>query len=94
MSIEKIKKVTCIICMSKHPTKTVTDARKSKTVLKKSVNVLHYLASVTTHSKQPSTPLEIKKKGNKILYVMQPYPSRLLNARLQEDWEQKTLRFS
>ena len=61
MSIEKIKKVTCIICMSKHPTKTVTDARKSKTVLKKSVNVLHYLASVTTHSKQPSTPLEIKK---------------------------------
>ena len=55
MSIEKIKKVTCIICMSKHPTKTVTDARKSKTVLKKSVNVLNYLASVTTKITTPHT---------------------------------------
>jgi len=50
--------------MSKRPTKTVTDTRRSKTVLNKSADVLHHLASVTTHSKQPSTPplQEIKLK--------------------------------
>ena len=65
MGIEKIKKLTCIIRMSKRPTKTVTDTRRSKTVLNKSADVLHYLASVTTHSRQPSTPLEIKLKKKK-----------------------------
>ena len=52
--------------MSKRPTKTVTDTRRSKTVLNKSADVLHHLASVTTHSRQPSiSPLQaikLKKK--------------------------------
>jgi len=49
------KYITCIIRMSKRPTNTVTDTRRSKTVLNKSADVLHQLASVTTQSRSPPT---------------------------------------
>lgn len=52
--------------MSKRPTKTVTDTRRSKTVLNKSADVLHHLASVTTQSRLPPTPP--LKQNKKIIW--------------------------
>jgi hypothetical protein len=66
------KNTTCIIRMSKRPTNTVTDTRRSKTVLNKSADVLHHLASVTTIKITSNTPLKYNNESSmekKIIYI-------------------------
>jgi hypothetical protein len=69
------KNTTCIIRMSKRPTNTVTDTRRSKTVLNKSADVLHHLASVTTIKITSNTPLKYNSESNmeKKLYTYPEY---------------------
>jgi hypothetical protein len=50
--------------MSKRPTNTVTDTRRSKTVLNKSADVLHHLASVTTIKITSNTPLKYNNESS------------------------------